>query len=739
MLKRLNLVLVLLLLMVHIIPSTTQNVPARTRTIKQIVPVDKATEPYFAIQILALKETPRDASFFSNIKSAREFSCADGYKRYVVGRYTTKAEAVADLSRVRSKGQRYAKSYVVNTGNFAISSSFKSEYSDEINKEENTKKDNLSSLRTRKKIVPVDKATAPPFAIQIVALKNPPQDPKFFKNVEAAREFTCTDGYARYVVGQYETAADASSDLSRVRSLSPKYKSSYVVNTFNFSVSKSAFSSEFIDGGDENVNIRSLRTSKRIKPVDKLNPAFYTVQVLALKETPKDAEFFKQLDVVLEASCTDGYKRYLVGQFLNPKDARAKAKAIRNLGPNYKSAFIVSNQRIQLDATAYSAEYNDALNVPANDSQTEVVVEKNIVETPIERVVNTQYPNDVNEGVDKKSNENQRVSAANNEVLESGGAIEFVEERRPVNSIDREQTLKDEISITTESKKITEINKDEVVVELPKKTTVENNNRVRETPNLIRTQSGDIAIKTEEKVLVNSRKTLGADNQTKIKSSIDNTQLPKNRTDKKIIPVDKVSKPFYTIQVLALKDTPTDPEFFDNIESAREFSCKDGYKRYVVGKYESYEEAKADISRVKNLSPKYKNAFVANTKNYKISLKDFRRDFVHSAEVKHDEDFEDIKHTSLNETEMKSNTVTSYEPNKTYTIQLTASRYPFYVSELKEFNEVYEFYMPDKVFRYTVGKYSGTQIEAEIKKVAAFGYEEAFAVEWTKYLPYKIE
>ena len=717
------------------IPSTTQNVPSQTRTIKQIIPVDKATDPYFAIQILALRDAPNDAAFFQNIESAREFSCEDGFKRYVVGRYDTKEEAVAELAKIRAKGVRYAKSYVVNTANFVISSSsFKSEYSDEIDGESIDKNDKLSRLRTSKKIIPVDKATEPPFAIQILALKSPPQDPNFFENVIAAREFNCQDGFARYVVGQYESHENASADLSRIRSLSVKYKSAFVVNTSNFNILPTAFSSEYNDGSGGNMDIVALRTSKRIIPVDKLEPQLYTVQVLALKDTPKDAAFFERLDLVREASCKDGFKRYLVGQFANAEDARNECETIRRMGPKYKNAFIISNQKIQLDATVYSAEYNDP-----SENKTPIVESKTNRIEKVETPIKTQ---------NIVSNQNDRVVEANKEVVKTGGNIEYidkrlpentvVEQRNPIQTINKTPIVKDDITINTDDRKIKQISKDEYVVELPKKTSTINNTRVTETPNLIRTNSGEIAVKTDEKVLIDSRKTLKGDDEGRIKSNIDNTQLPSIRTNKKITPVDKVDKPYYTVQILALKDTPTDPQFFDNIETAKEFSCKDGYKRYVVGEYETYEEAKNEIERIKELSPKYKNAFVANTKNYDISLEDFRRDFGSTPTVVEGDAEENIKQTELNKID-KSSSVGVYDPNKVYTIQLTASRYPFYVSELKEFNEVYEFFMPDKVFRYTVGKYNGNQLAAEIKKVVAYGYVEAFPVEWQKYLPYKIE
>ena len=674
--------------MVNIIPSTTQNVPTRNQSsIKKIISVDKDAEPFFAIQILALKEATNDAAFFQNVEPVSQFSCSDGYIRYVVGHYKTQAEALANLPKIRAKGVKFQKAYIVNTANYnisQISTNSNAEVSANKNTDENTtstelidkssKKDKFTLLRTKKKIIPVDKATEPPFAIQLLALKSLPQDPNFFENVSSAREFTCQDGFARYVFGQYESYEAAVADLSKTRSLSIKYKEAFVVNTSNFKIQASAFSSQFIEGkensdkiNESSPDISSLRTNKRIIPVDKLDPQTFSIQVLALKDIPKDAEFFEKLDVVREVACKDGMKRYLVGEYSTATDARADRDAIRKKGNKYKNAFIVSNQKIPLDATAFVANFNEQPNkneLPQNNS----IINK--------KPVTVTGSNSIDKSIDKTT------------VTKS-------------NSIDKPTVIKP-----------------------------------TEQPTINKTDKVENITGTERKVIVDSKRSLEGDinNNNEVKQVNDEENLPSIRTNKKIIPVDKAVKPFYTVQILALKDAPTDPRFFDNLESAREFSCTDGYKRYVVGQYETHDQAAADLPRIKALSPKYKNAFVANTTSYNISS-DFKSSYEKTAEVENPNETSD-----LNKTEKSAaQTVSVFDPNKIYTIQLTASRYPFYVSELKEFKEVFEFYMPDKVYRYSVGKYNGKEIDSEIKKVIALGYKEAFAVEWDKYVPYKIE
>ena len=53
------------------------------------------------------------------------------------------------------------------------------------------------------------------------------------------------------------------------------------------------------------------------------------------------------------------------------------------------------------------------------------------------------------------------------------------------------------------------------------------------------------------------------------------------------------------------------------METAREYPCADGFLRFCVGGYSSYNEALSDLDRVKQLG--YEQAFVVNTKNFYLS------------------------------------------------------------------------------------------------------------------------
>jgi hypothetical protein len=177
------------------------------------------------------------------------------------------------------------------------------------------------------------------------------------------------------------------------------------------------------------------------------------------------------------------------------------------------------------------------------------------------------------------------------------------------------------------------------------------------------------------------------------------------RTEKKIISVDKATAPYYAIQILALKLPPQDPNFFSNINEAREFSCADGYVRYVVGQYNSFKEANADLEKIKALG--YQDAFVVNTNN------------LGAQKVAGDK--------------------LVVDPNKTYTLQIGAFRFPVYLTYFDKVDNVKEYYMQDKIYRYCIGEHLGSIVESELQKIKDLGYKDAHIVELSQYLPYQIE
>jgi hypothetical protein len=179
------------------------------------------------------------------------------------------------------------------------------------------------------------------------------------------------------------------------------------------------------------------------------------------------------------------------------------------------------------------------------------------------------------------------------------------------------------------------------------------------------------------------------------------------RTTKKILPVDNIYAPYYSIQILALRRAPQAPSFFRNVEQAREFNCADGYVRYTVGKYSSKEAALADISKVKSMG--YPECFVVDLREYELNGGG------------------------------AGSSRFDYNSDDVYTVQLAAFRYPVYTSHFEEFDEVMEFYPEDRIYRYTVGRYKGDEAAEALRYAKSKGYSQAHLVPIEKYLPYRIE
>lgn len=179
------------------------------------------------------------------------------------------------------------------------------------------------------------------------------------------------------------------------------------------------------------------------------------------------------------------------------------------------------------------------------------------------------------------------------------------------------------------------------------------------------------------------------------------------RTNKKIITTTEANAPYYAIQILALEEPPQNAEFFQNIDVVKEYICEDGYVRYVVGEYHTFSEAAKDLDLYKEKG--YTDVFVVNTKKLLV------------------------KNQSTNSSKLV------IDPNKDYLIQLSAFRFPVYLSHFENIDDILEFYMKDKIFRYCTNVISGTEVEQELDRIKGLGYNNAFIVDYEKYKAFKIE
>ncbi|PRY93850.1 SPOR domain-containing protein [Marinilabilia salmonicolor] len=173
--------------------------------------------------------------------------------------------------------------------------------------------DKLAKLRTTKKIVPVEEISAPYFAVQILALKKAPQDPSYFKNIERAKEYECADGYVRYTVGAFSSAAEARTHISKVKAAG--YSECFVVDIRNYNLYGN-------EGGT------SVKTDAN---------TVYTVQLAAYRY-PVYVSEFEGVDDVMEFYPKDRIYRYTVGEYVG-EEAVTELERIKAQG--YPQAHLV--------------------------------------------------------------------------------------------------------------------------------------------------------------------------------------------------------------------------------------------------------------------------------------------------------------------------------------------------------------------------------------------------------------
>lgn len=176
------------------------------------------------------------------------------------------------------------------------------------------------------------------------------------------------------------------------------------------------------------------------------------------------------------------------------------------------------------------------------------------------------------------------------------------------------------------------------------------------------------------------------------------------RTSKKIVSVSHLpTSDDYAVQIIALKLPANDPSFFNDIENAREFKCSDGYVRYTVESFTTYNEAKAKVSYYKELG--YIQSFVVNCADYVL----------------------------------EGSSSKGFDPNANYTVQLSAFRFPVYLSHFEGVDNVMEFYMKDRVYRYTVGSLKHKEAEVLLAELKEKGFKDAYITALDPYLPFQIE
>ncbi len=178
---------------------------------------------------------------------------------------------------------------------------------------------------------------------------------------------------------------------------------------------------------------------------------------------------------------------------------------------------------------------------------------------------------------------------------------------------------------------------------------------------------------------------------------------------------------FYTVQVRSLSSET--PLTIEELEMGMWQHKVDGLTKCFMGRFDTYEEAKAAMEPIK-LS-KYSAAFVVSSDKIFNTSKT-------------------VSNTSPAVVQLAEPDTTPVSKNtndeEIYTIQIAAYRYPLYTKEFNLTDDVMEFYCSDNIYRYSVGKYvNEAEARTKLKQIKESGYPDAFLIDYSKYEVYRIE
>lgn len=134
----------------------TDEVISVNRTYKKIVPLDKFNKEW-TIQILSMKRTPQDASFFDGLDVAYEITGKDGWKRYFIGQYDTEKEASEILGLIRKKNEKYKDAFVVRTSSVSFNNEYKKSHGAEVDLMQ-LRADSIAEVRRVRDSISAEKA-----------------------------------------------------------------------------------------------------------------------------------------------------------------------------------------------------------------------------------------------------------------------------------------------------------------------------------------------------------------------------------------------------------------------------------------------------------------------------------------------------------------------------------------------------------------------------------------------------
>ncbi len=176
--------------------------------------------------------------------------------------------------------------------------------------------------------------------------------------------------------------------------------------------------------------------------------------------------------------------------------------------------------------------------------------------------------------------------------------------------------------------------------------------------------------------------------------------LEQNELDDLIRMKSSVSRPssagLLTIQLMALKN-PVETEYFKDLEKVRVFHCRDGYHRYVHGRYKDLEEAREALSGIFDLG--YRDAFIMDLSR-----------------------FSQIAEGTKTAGKSKA---TDQTPG--YTIQFSATKVRARPGKFSDIGDVQVTRGDDGFFRYTTGRFQNRyDAQKRLAEIHRLGYTDVF-------------
>ncbi|MBI5217450.1 MAG: SPOR domain-containing protein [Bacteroidia bacterium] len=395
-----------------------------------------------------------------------------------------------------------------------------------------------------------------------------------------------------------------------------------------------------------------------------------TLMTIMIKDTtrPLESAYLKEIEGVKALRSVNGFFRYYYGVYKNYDDASKDFDKILKIG--FYSAQLIN---ISEDSLYYLAKAD--FNFGADTSQADQLLDL----------------------VDNTDTRNNRVkdNKSKNKI-----SLDDITLPNPDTKAENKEAIKKE--------KAEKKAKEKAEKEARKKAETEEKARIKAEAEKAKAESKKQ--KTEAKAK-KSEKNAAAENKTADTLPAGRQVSAKylNEITEKLINSDKE---IFVIQIATVAKAGN-VSYFKNIPYVTEHDCKDGKYRYSIGIYQSMEDAKKELEKIKEAG--YKDAYVVNFLKFKTKY--FDTDIANR-----------VKTFDLKTEEEKAKA----EETKLYAIQIGSSIKPVNPGYFKGVSDVKEKLTRNGYYKYYYGKYAGYKAaKAELENARNAGYKDAFIIKYT--------